>query len=85
MDYFASISGLTDASPANWLLEKHPDLYLFTCLYYAEQHLDNVVRAGTWFQLAQGILGRIKETSTASRWGAGIRPNTARQVIGARC
>lgn len=85
MDYFAQIERLSDASPVNWLLEKHPDLYLFTTLFYAEQYLDNDSRAAKWFQLAQGILMRIKETSTASRWGAGTRPNTARQASRGRC
>lgn len=85
MDYFAKIENLSDASPSNWLLESHPDLYLSTCLYLAESFLDNDAKAGKWLSLSTGILDRIKQTSTASRWGAGIRPVSARQASRARC
>lgn len=85
MDYFRRIDNLSVESPSNWLLEKHPDLYLFASLFYADQFNENPQRAVGWGQLASNIIERIKTTSTAARWGAGTRPNTVHQYTRGRC
>lgn len=86
LDYFASLTPLSDANPTNWLLVKHPDAYLYGALFYAEQLLDNPTRAGMWKQLLDETLARIKQASSNDRYGAGpLIPNTVRQVRGSRC
>lgn len=86
LDYFASLTPLSDANPSNWLLVKHPDAYLYGTLFYAEQLLDNPTKAGMWKQLLDEVVDRIKRTSSSDRYGAGpLVPNTVRQVSGVRC
>jgi hypothetical protein len=83
LDYYAKIDGLTDASPANWLLDKHPDLYLYGSLFYAEQMLDNAPRAAQWKELLDEVMARVNRAANNDRYGAGpLVPNTARQVGG---
>lgn len=86
MDYFARIEPLSVVAPSNWLLEKHPDAYLYGTLYYAEAYLDNAVRASQWRGLLDTVFAKINKSTRADRYGAGaLVPNTTRQVRGARC
>lgn len=86
MDYFAGIDRLTVTSPSNWLLEKHPDAYLYGTLFQAEAYLDNAVRAGQWRSLTDNVIGRINRQARNNRFGAGpLVPNTTTQVAGSRC
>lgn len=86
LDYFARIEPLSDASQSNWLLEKHPDAYLYGALFNAEAYLDNSVRAAQWKSLLDQSISRINRSARADRYGAGpLVPNTVLQVRGARC
>jgi hypothetical protein len=85
MDYFKRIENLTVTTPTNWLLQNHPDLYLFATLFFAEAYLDNATRAGQWKALAEDILGRLKVAANKVRWGAGVRPTTVAQATRGRC
>jgi hypothetical protein len=86
MDYFARIEPLTVSSPVNWLLEQHPDAYLYGSLFNAEVYLDNMQRATLWKQALDGIVERINRTSRNDRYGAGpLVPNTVGQVRNSRC
>lgn len=86
IDYWAKIDALSTANPSNWLLEKHPDAYLYATLFYAEANLDNATRAAQWKGLLDETLSRINRTIRADRYGGGpLVPNTVRQVWGARC
>lgn len=86
MDYWAEIAPLSVYAPTNWLLEKHPDAYLYGTLFHAEAYLDNATRAGQWKGLLDEALARINATSRNDRYGAGpLVPNTARQVRGVAC
>ena len=86
MDYWAQLSPLSVFAPSNWMLEKHPDAYLYATLFQAEAYLDNAVRAGQWKQLADTVLGRINRSAQNDRYGAGpLVPNTVVQVRGGKC
>jgi hypothetical protein len=86
MDYFAEIDHLSVAIPSNWLLEKHPDAYLYATLFYAECYLDNATRAAQWKGLLDEVMGRITRNAKGNRFGAGpLVPNTVAQVSGSRC
>lgn len=86
MTYFAQIEALSDATPSNWLLEKHPDAYLYATLFNAEIYLDNATRAGQWQVMLSQVIDRINKTSRNDRFGAGpLVPNAVVQVSGARC
>jgi hypothetical protein len=85
MDYFKRLDNLSITAPANWLLQQAPDLYLFASLFYGYMWAGNPERAAEAQGLAVAILDRLKTTSTAARWGAGQRPNPARQATRGRC
>jgi hypothetical protein len=87
MDYFARIDALSVASPVNWLLEKHPDAYLYGGLYFAEVMLDNKEMAAAFKGLFDETLSRIVLSSNKNRWGASpLAPlGVVQQVRGGRC
>ena len=85
MDYFGSLDPLSVYAPSNWLLEKHPDAYLYGALFNAEAYLDNSVRASQWKSLLDNVVDRINKTARNNRYGAGpLVPNTVAQVRAAR-
>lgn len=86
LDYFARITALSSYAPSNWLLEKHPDAYLYGALYNAEIYLDNATRAAQWKGLLDETIDRINRTSRNDRYGAGpLVPNGAVQVGIVKC
>jgi hypothetical protein len=86
MDYFAQIEGLSDATPYNWLLTKHPDAYLYAILFNAEVFLDNAARAAQWKGQLDELIAKINKEARNDRFGAGpLVPNVVVQVPGARC
>lgn len=86
LDYYARIEALSDANESNWLLEKHPDLYLYGTLYNAEIYLDNAPRAGQWKGLLDETMAKVNMAARSDRFGAGpLVPNTVSQVFGSRC
>lgn len=46
--YYARIPGLSTTAPTNWLLDRHPDAYLFGALTEAEPYLLNDARMQMW-------------------------------------
>lgn len=85
MDYFQRIEPLSVVAPSNWLLERHPDAYLYGALFYAEAFLDNAARASQWRGLLDGVFADINRSTRNDRFGAGaLVPNATRQVRGAR-
>jgi hypothetical protein len=86
MDYYRKITPLSVIAPSNWLLETHPDAYLYAVLFFAESFLDNATRAAQWKGLVVEIIGRINESTKLDRYGAGpISRLTSRQTCGGRC
>jgi hypothetical protein len=86
MDYWARIDALSVFSPSNWLLEQHPDAYLYAVLFNAEMFLDNAGRASQWKGLLTELMARINLAASNDRYGAGpLVPSTTVQVRGSRC
>lgn len=86
MDYWGKIDPLSVVAPSNWLLETHPDAYLYATLFQAEAYLDNATRAGQWKQLSDLCIARINKTASNDRYGAGpLVPTGVTQVRGSRC
>ena len=46
--YYTRIAALTDSATPNWLLDSHPDIYLFGTLVEAEPYLKNDERMPMW-------------------------------------
>lgn len=86
MTYWRRISSLSVSEPTNWLLESHPDIYLYGALVQAEAYLANDERVGVWKAALDEALAELEQSGSKARWGAGpIAPLTVMQVRGARC
>jgi hypothetical protein len=86
MDYWARIAPLSVIAPSNWLLENHPDAYLYALLFYAEMFLDNKEKAADYKGLLDEVIAQINREANNDRYGAGpLIPNAVAQVSGARC
>lgn len=87
IDYFRRIPALSDATPSNWLLDAHSDVYLFGTLTQAEAFTDNPARVGQWRGALENALGQVRTAGNRSRWGAEplVPPPFIRQVAGGRC
>ena len=67
IDYFASIPGLTVSNTTNWLMTKHPDLYLFGVCAQAEFYLVNDPRVALWKARTEELLGQINQAAVSER------------------
>lgn len=83
--YYRPLYPLSDAVPSNWLLAKHPDLYVAGVMYHLarrERDADGMAQAG---QEVSALLDAIKLSASRNRWGAApLTPVGVRQVRGAR-
>lgn len=70
MDYLQAIPALSDAAPSNWLLQAHPDAYLYGALTQSAPYLRADERLQTWGVLFTTVLADIEaadRTGTAAR------------------
>ena len=72
--YYRAIPKLSDTQPVNWLLTRHPDLYLYGTLMQAAPYLKNDERIGTWTTALAAILEDIRlADERAIRGGAPLK------------
>ena len=69
IDYYASIPALTVSNTTNWLMTKHPDLYLFATCAQAEFYLVNDDRVAAWKGRAEEIMAQINMATQKERYG----------------
>lgn len=67
--YYERISHLSETNLTNWLIEKHPDLYLMTALAYAEMYNWNDDRLPMIKARADDILEQINTASQMEKHG----------------
>lgn len=83
--YYRPLPPLSDAQVSNWLLAKHPDLYVAGVMYHLarrERDSDGMAQAA---QEVAALTQTIREQSQRERWGAApLTPAGMRQVRGAR-
>lgn len=60
--YYATIPALGDAVATNWLLTKHPDIYLYGTLLQAEAYLWNDNRLDVWKAALDEAIGELIES-----------------------
>lgn len=68
IDYYAKIPALSDASPTNWLLTSHPDLYLYAALIEAAPFMMEDARLPTWTALLEKALQDVEAQDRRSRY-----------------
>ena len=78
LTYLRTLSGLSDSTTTNWLLEQHPDLYLYTSLLHAEFRGWNDDRLPMLNSAVEGLLAEINAHDARKRYG-----NRVAEVAGA--
>lgn len=83
--YYAAVPALSDATQSNWLLSRHPDLYVSGALFHLarrERDAEGAAQAG---QEVMALMQSINRSTQAARWGAApLIPAGVQQVRGAR-
>jgi hypothetical protein len=66
--YYRGVPVLSDVNPSNWLLEAHPDAYLYGSLAEAEAFGFNDNRLATWRALASDSLAQVISSDFGTEW-----------------
>jgi hypothetical protein len=69
IDYYQKIPALTVANPTNWLMTKHPDLYLFAALAQAEFYNWNDGRLPVVKARTEELIEQINDETHRARYG----------------
>ena len=73
--YLQSLQALSDSNTTNWLLDKHPNVYLWGSLVNAEAFIHNDKRIGLWKSRYNEAIHKINKRANKKRLGAGpLRP-----------
>jgi hypothetical protein len=67
LDYYANIEGLTSSNTTNWLLEAHPDAYLYGSLCMAKAFEVDPERLAQWKVAWDEVMGEIITEGNAAR------------------
>lgn len=72
--YQPSLVALTETTQTNSILDRHPDLYFYGSLMFANGYLANDERAGTFKSLFDEALAEVREYLNRQRFGAPLVP-----------
>lgn len=72
MSYYANIPALA-ANTTNWLLTKHPDLYLYSSLLQSAPFLKDDDRVQVWQSIVEGTFAEIEIDDQRSEYGGNLR------------
>ena len=81
IDYLARIPELTVSNTTNWLLDEHPDIYLFGSLVNAESFLYNDKRVPMWQARLDQALQELTVSAGKARLGASPLSPRVRNVV----
>lgn len=68
--YIAAIDPLNGTTASNWLLEKHPDIYIYGSLLAAEAYLWNDARLGVWKSALDEAIAELTDAGNRYRYSA---------------
>lgn len=68
MTYYASIAALSDEVATNWVLQEHPDLYLYGALVQASPYLGDDAKAAVWAGLYARALDALDAADNRAQW-----------------
>ncbi len=71
MDYYGSITVLSDSNTTNWFITNAPETLLYATLLEAELFVKNDQRASTWKDLYDTALAGLIRFDSASRYPTG--------------
>jgi len=68
--YEAKITALTETSPSNWLLERHPDAYFYGALVQAADFIEDPSKIGRYRAMFDAVIEQINEEGNRYRYSA---------------
>lgn len=82
MTYFQRIPALTADNPSNWLLDRHPDLYLHQALAIIFNRIGDSERGALNLGIADDIIAQVQREGVNARWGDGsIAPARLSNIV----
>lgn len=69
LTYWRKITSLSDSVTSNWLLQEHPDAYLYGALIHLEGFMKKDARIATWKVLYEEIAEQISLDAEAQQFG----------------
>jgi len=79
--YYRKLSKLSDTVTSNWILQLHPNLYLFAALANSGAYLRNPEDLAVWAGAATNIIGTINEQTKGAEFARG-QPIVRRVTFG---
>jgi hypothetical protein len=73
LDYYQTITALSDAAPTNWLLTKWPDVYLFGALAEASGFIKKFDDLAMWGSRREGLFNEIEMADAKVRGPSSIK------------
>lgn len=74
LSYWQKIPALSDSNASNWLLEDHPDAYLYGTLAHSAPKLRDDARIALWLDLAKIALDDITAADLIETQGSVLTP-----------
>ena len=68
LDYYGKFAPLSDANPTNWILDEHPDAYLYGALLQSAPYLGTDDRLSLWADGFNSVIQQIHEEDTDRRF-----------------
>ena len=68
LTYYAKIAALSAENASNWVLDAHPDLYLYGALVQAEPFLGDDARIQVWAELYGRALAMLDAADDRAQW-----------------
>lgn len=75
--YQPTIAGISESSPYNALISKHPDLYFYGAMLFAEGYLANDERAARFKALWDEAIGEVKAYLTRQKFSGPLAPRVS--------
>lgn len=73
LTYYQAIPSLSETGPSNWLLQMHPDAYLYGTLLAAEAFGFNDDRLPVWSGAFENVIDGISREGARARYGTAPR------------
>lgn len=83
--YWRRIPPLGTFQPVNWLLEEHPDIYLWGSLHQAATYIRDPEALDASKAYLDEAIAELIAMSAKDQYGGQLSPRTTIQVRGARC
>jgi len=76
LDYLSGLTGLSDATPTNWLLTQYPSAYLWGTLTLAAPYIGDDPRIQVWLAAREESIESIKLADRRAKYPAGLMIQT---------